>query len=128
MAIIEAQSSGNTNNLERFLKEMQAGTPFDALAIYAQEGVDALETATPRETGAAAGSWYYEITESAGGYTISWLNSDRDSQGTQIVILIQYGHGTGSGGYVQPHDFINPATKQVFDNLSDAVWKAVVSA
>lgn len=128
MAIIEVRSSGGTDNLERFLKEMKANSIFDALTFYAEEGVAALETATPHRSGVAAGSWYYKITKSDHGCTISWLNSDKDSQGTPIVIMLQYGHGTGTGGYVAPHDFINPATKRVFDDISDAVWKAVQSA
>jgi hypothetical protein len=128
VAIIEARSSGNTNNLERFLKEIGANSMFDALETYAQQGVDALEAATPRDTGVAAGSWYYEITRHNNGCTISWLNADKDAQGTPIVIMLQYGHGTGTGGYVAGRDFINPATKQVFDEISDAVWKAVQSA
>lgn len=128
MAFIEARSSGSTKNLERFLKEIQANSMYDALEMYAQQGVDALEAVTPRDTGVAAGSWYYEISQSDYGCTISWCNADKDAQGTPIVIMLQYGHGTGTGGYVQGRDFINPATKVVFDDISDAVWKAVQSA
>lgn len=128
MPIISASASGNTDKTEHFLKNMQNNTPFDDIEIWAQQGIDALEAATPHETGLAAGSWYYEITKSHGGYTISWNNSDKDSQGTPIVILVQYGHGTGTGGYVEPHDFINPATKEVFDNITDALSEAVKSA
>lgn len=128
MSAIEAKSSGNTDNLEKFLKAMKANSLFDGLDIYGQQGVAALEAATPRDSGVAAGSWFYDVTTSDRGATISWSNSDKDDQGTQIVILIQYGHGTGTGGYVQAVDFINPATKEVFDSISDAVWKAVQSA
>jgi hypothetical protein len=128
VGIISVTSSGNTNNLEKFLKEMKANTLFNALEVFAQQGVDALETATPKRSGVAAGSWFYEITTTDRGCTISWLNSDKDEQGTPIVIMLQYGHGTGTGGYVQGRDFINPATKDVFDTIEDAVWKAVQSA
>lgn len=128
MGIISVESKGNTDNLERFLKEMKSQSMFDVLDSLAQDGVAALENATPRRTGMAAGSWSYEITMSNGGCTISWLNADKDSAGVPIVIMLQYGHGTGTGGYVQGRDFINPATKLVFDEISDAVWKAVQSA
>jgi hypothetical protein len=128
VGIIEAKSSGNTDNLDHFLKEMKANSMFDVLERYAQEGVDALESATPHDSGITAGSWYYEVIRSDKGAKIYWLNSHKDSQGTPIVILLQYGHGTGTGGYVQGIDFINPATKRVFDDISDAVWKAVQSA
>lgn len=128
MGIISVTSSGNTNNLDRFLREMKANSMFQALDAYGREGVAALESATPKRSGLAAGSWYYEITQTNGQYKISWLNSDRDSQGVPIVVLIQFGHGTGTGGYVPGVDFINPATKQVFDDVTDAVWKAVQSA
>lgn len=101
---------------------------FEALETYAQEGVNALEAATPERTGLSAGSWYYEISQEGTSYRIDWCNSDVDSDGEPIVVLIQYGHGTGTGGYVEPYDFINPATKLVFDDISDAVWKAVQSA
>lgn len=128
MGAIEVTTSGSTDNLEKFLKVMKSNSIFDALDIYGQQGVAALESATPRESGLAADSWYYDVTSSDDGATISWFNSDKDDQGTQIVILIQYGHGTGTGGYVEAIDFINPATQEVFDNISDAVWKAVQSA
>jgi len=128
VGIISIRSSGDTNNLDRFLKEMKAGSIFDVLNFYGQMGVDALANATPSETGLTAASWYYTVENSGGGYSISWLNSNKDRQGTPIVIMLQYGHGTGTGGYVQGVDFINPATKGVFDDISDAVWKAVQSA
>lgn len=128
MPIVSIRSSGNTDNLERFLREMKSNSLFGALEHYAMEGVVALEAATPERSGLAAGSWYYEININSTGATISWLNDDVDIDGVPIVILLQYGHGTGTGGYVQGYDFINPATKVVFDDISDAVWKAVQSA
>lgn len=128
MGIINASASGSTKNLDSFLREMKANSEFDALERYGQAGVDALATATPHDTGVSSESWYYEITSSAGGYTITWLNSDKDSQGTPIVILIQFGHGTGTGGYVEPIDFINPVTEFISEDVTNAVWKAVQSA
>lgn len=128
MGIISAKVSGNTDNLDRFLKEMQAQSEFDAIEMYAQKGVDYLSRATPHGTGETANSWYYEIKQTRGGYTVSWLNSHKDDQGTPVVILIQYGHGTGTGGYVQAVDFINPATNEIFTEITDAIWKAVQDA
>lgn len=127
MGVISVTNSGSTENLERFLKNMKANSLFDALEVFGQEGVAALESATPRETGVAAGSWYYKVTKSDRGATISWLNSDKDDEGTPIVIMLQYGHGTGTGGWVQGRDFINPVMQKVFDDATNAVWKAVQS-
>lgn len=128
MASVSITSSGSTDNLEKFLKAMKANTMFEALDSIAQEGVGALEAATPTRTGLAAGSWSYKISTTASGCEISWYNHDVDETGVPIVLLIQYGHGTGTGGYVAAYDFINPATKLVFDDIEDAVWKAVQSA
>jgi hypothetical protein len=127
VGIISVTQSGNTDNLDRFLKNMKANSLFDALETFGQEGVAALELTTPRETGSAAGSWYYIVTKTDIGATISWYNSDKDSAGTPIVIMLQYGHRTGTGGYVEGRDFINPATAKVFKDATDAVWKAVQS-
>lgn len=127
MGIIGVTIGGSTEKTERFLSNMQKNTLFDALETFGQEGVTALELATPRDTGAAAGSWYYEITRSPGGARIEWHNSDRISGGTPIVVLLQYGHATGTGGWVPGRDFINPALKPVMDKAANAVWKAVQS-
>lgn len=126
MGAISVTVSGNTDNLDRFLKNMQANTMFDALDVFGQQGVAALETATPRDTGVAAGSWYYDIRKTAGGATIAWKNYDTVN-GVPIVILLQYGHRTGTGGWVEGRDFINPALNRVFINAINEVWKAVQS-
>jgi hypothetical protein len=127
--MIEVKESGDFDNTERFLQAMLDEQQFAAIDFYAQQGVTLLELATPRDSGVTAESWYYEITKRPqGGYFISWHNSHIDDQGVPIVLLIQYGHGTGTGGYVEGVDFINPATQEVFDGISDAVWKAVQSA
>lgn len=127
MGAISVTHSGNTDNTERFLRNMKANSLFDALEAFGQEGVAALEIATPRDTGIAAGSWYYKVTRSANGATISWRNVDRDISGTPIVVMLQYGHGTGTGGWVEGRDFINPAMERVFADATDAIWKAVQS-
>jgi len=94
------------------------------LAKYGQMGVDALSAATPVETGMTARSWYYEVEASGGYYRIKWLNS-HVNDGVPIAIILQYGHGTGTGGYVAGRDYINPAIKPAFDKIEAEVWKEV---
>ena len=93
---------------------------------YAQMGVDALKSATPVDTGKTADSWYYEIHKSISGITIRWCNSNIN-EGVPIAVILQYGHGTGTGGYVEGTDYINPAIKPIFDEIADAVWKEVTN-
>lgn len=121
------ESSGSFKNLESFLKNMSRNSMLEALDQYAREGVAALANATPVDSGVTAESWNYEITKSRGSYSIVWTNS-HVVDGRPIAIMLQYGHGTGTGGYVQGRDFINPAIKPIFDRIADNVWKAVTSA
>ena len=93
----------------------------------AQEGLAALENATPINTGLASHSWGVEVTQSRGGYSIIWSNTDIEN-GFPVAIMLQYGHGTGSGGYVQGRDYINPALAPIFDKFAEDMWKAVTSA
>lgn len=94
---------------------------------FGAEGVAALATATPSESGETARSWYYEVTQGDGGYSLVFRNS-HVNDGEPIVILIQHGHGTGTGGYVSPRPFINEAIQPIFDRLGDEIWKAVTTA
>ena len=91
---------------------------------YAQMGVDALRGATPIDSGKTADSWYYEIKKSIFGLRIIWGNRNINN-GVPIAVILQYGHGTGTGGYVEGTDYINPAIKPIFDEIADAVWKEV---
>lgn len=100
---------------------------YNGLDRLAQQGVTALESATPRDSGLAAGSWSYTIQKARGSARIEWTNSDVEN-GFPVAIMLQYGYGTGTGGYVQGRDFINPAIKPIFDMIADEVWKAVTSA
>jgi hypothetical protein len=106
---------------------MSRGDIFRSLEQYAQEGVDALSAATPVDSNLTATSWGYEIKRSGRSYSITWTNTNIVN-GTPIAILLQYGHGTGTGGYVRGRDYINPALKPIFDKIADNVWKAVTSA
>jgi len=104
---------------------MQSANLYSDLERLAERGVAALEAATPKDTGLTASSWSYEIENSGGKTTIYWLNSNKTDTGIPIAILLQYGHGTGTGGYVQGRDYINPAIQSVMDEIANDVWKKV---
>ena|SRR5690349_7490987 len=125
--MLQITSTGNFDKTDRFLAMVGAGKLYKALDAHAQRGVVALAAATPEDTGVTADSWYYDIDAGPGGCTIMWKNNHLDEVGTPIVVMLQYGHGTGTGGYVQGRDFINPAIKPVFDEIEEAVWKEVTS-
>jgi hypothetical protein len=97
------------------------------IAREAQKGVAALSRATPHDSGKAASSWSYEVTKTRSSITIGWKNSDVEN-GYPVALMIQYGHGTGTGGYIAGIDYINPAMRPIFDQIADTVWKAVISA
>lgn len=123
---IKVTTKGNFRNMERFLsnaKKMDSHI-LTILERYGQIGVDMLSAATPVDTGLAASSWYYEIEESKKGYILHWCNSDIEN-GINVALLIQLGHGTKSGGYVPPVDYINPALRDIFDQLELEVWREV---
>jgi hypothetical protein len=113
--------------MESFLNKASRLNMRDIVEPYAIEGVNALSAATPYHTGVAAMSWGYEIEESRDGITIVWTNSNVEN-GFPVVIALQYGYATGTGGYVAGRDFINPAIEPIFDKIADAVWKVVTSA
>lgn len=114
-------------DMEAFLQKLQKQDMFKQLDKYGQEGVRALALNTPKDSGLAASSWGYKIEIKNDAYTITWTNTNNEG-GLLVVILLQYGHGTGTGGYVQGRDFINPAIQPIFDKIEREVWKAVVSA
>lgn len=124
---VSMSTSGSFKKTESFLRTMQKKDIFAALEGYAQEGVRALQAGTPVDSGLAASSWGYEVRKSRGTYTITWTNSDVEN-GFPVAIMLQYGYGTGTGGYVAGRDYINPAMKPIFDQIADKVWKAVTSA
>lgn len=125
--MISFESKGSFDNLEKFLKKMQSTDIFSALDAFGREGADALAKATPQDTGETANSWTYEIVKDSTSYSIIWGNTNIE-EGRPIAVLIQYGHGTGSGGYVQGRDYINPALRPVFDRIADKAWKVVTTA
>ena len=125
--MISFESRGTFKKTFDFFDKMTGGDVYRALERYAQQGVDALVSATPVDSFLTASAWDYEIKRVRGGATISWTNTNLVS-GVPVVILLQFGHGTRNGGYVQGRDFINPALKPVFDKIADGVWKVVITS
>lgn len=121
---ISVGSSGSFNSSLTFLKKASNSSIYLELNRYGQMGVAALAKATPRDTGLTAESWEYKITKSRTGWAIAWYN-ENEKDGANVAIMLQYGHGTGTGGYVSGYDYINPAIKPVFDKIADEVWKKV---
>lgn len=120
--------SGSFKNTYAFLKKLENGDIYKDLDKWGREGANLLARATPLDTGKAASSWDYEI-EYKGGDKVSiwWTNTDEEG-GANVIILLQYGHGTGTGGYVRGRDFINPTMRAIFDRIAEDVWKRVTSA
>lgn len=119
---------GNFSNLERFLAKATKAKPIIHLILqkYGRRGVEALAAATPTESGLTADSWTYDIEEANGVSKIVWKNSNIHD-GYIIALLLQYGHGTGTGGYVEGTDYINPAVEGIFTQMADEAWKEVTS-
>lgn len=125
--MITFEHHGDFSKTEKFFKFLTSGEAYRAVDKFAREGVDALASATPRDTGETANLWRYGIIMSKTGVTITWYNGNIED-GVPIAIILQYGHGTGTGGFVAGRDYINPAMKPIFDRIAEDVWKAVKSA
>lgn len=98
----------------------------EILKKYGEIGVEALAAATPKDTGTTAASWRYEIVKKRDGYSLYWCN-DNVHNGVNIALILQYGHGTGTGGYVKGMDYINPAIRPIFDAIANDAWREVTS-
>ena len=123
---ISIQSKGDFSNTKNFLNRIRGKKYLEVLDSLAKQGVDALASATPKDSGLTSGSWYYEIESGSETTEIHWCNSSTTPNGAyNIVLLLQHGHGTGTGGYVQGRDFINPAIQPVFDNIAETAWKVI---
>lgn len=125
--MIRIRQSGNFDKTEKFLKRVRQADFFKGLEKYGKAGVSALASATPIDSGLTAASWDYEIHISGERAVIYWTNSNIND-GVNIAVILQYGHGTNHGGYVQGRDYINPAIRPVFDKIADAAWKEVTSS
>lgn len=121
---ITFQQKGNFSKATRYMERIKEIFHFGLLDKYGRDGVAALSSATPVDSGNTANSWYYEIENKKGQVCINFLNSNIN-QGVPIAIILQYGHGTGTGGWVQGRDYINPAIQPVFDRILQDIRKEV---
>ena len=122
--MISFRQKGDFSKIARFLEKAKEAVRLGDLDKYGREGVAALASATPVESGLTANSWYYEIENKNGSATISFHNSNIQN-GVPIAIVLQYGHGTGTGGWIQGKDYINPAIQPIFDKIVVDAWKEV---
>lgn len=125
MAIL--RTDGDFKKTYKFLKFLEDGEMYGGLDHYGRMGVDALSRSTPIDTGETAHDWDYGLQISRARYIINWFNT-HTNEGVNIAILIQYGHGTGTGGWVEGRDYINPAMQPLFDKIVDEVWRQVRDA
>lgn len=117
-------SKGKFRNLERFINRMEKNDIFNQLDFYGRQGVSALRSMTPVDTGITANSWSYTAAVGKNETTLTWHNTNTN-KGVNIAIILQFGHGTGTGGYVYGRDYINPAVQPVMDQIARNVWEAV---
>ena len=122
--MIRFRQQGDFTKLTRFLERAKEAIHLGDLDRYGKAGVAALSSATPVESGETARSWYYYIKHQKGSVTISFCNSNIQN-GVPIAIILQYGHGTGTGGWVQGRDYINPAIRPIFEQIAKDAWREV---
>lgn len=122
--MITFRQKGDFSKASRYLERLKEAAKLDVLDKYGREGVAVLASATPTETGLTASSWTYEIERKGNSVSIVYKNSNIN-KGVPIAVILQYGHGTGTGGWVQGRDYINPAIQPVFDRIADEAWKEV---
>lgn len=122
--MITFRHKGDFSKTKRYLQRVKTAIKFGLLDKYGREGVAALASATPVDSGTTAASWYYQIENGNGIVKLVFYNSNIQN-GIPIAVIIQYGHGTGTGGWVQGRDYINPAIQPVFDKILNDVWGEV---
>lgn len=122
--MIEFSMKGSFDKTFAFLKRNRKLNLRD-FEKFGQAGVDALRQATPKDSGLTADSWYYEIVDSDGQLAIQWLNGNVVDGWCNIAVILQYGHATGTGGYVEGRDYINPALRPIFDKIAKRAWEEV---
>lgn len=122
--MIVFRQTGDFKKTEKFFRKISKGDFFQALDAFGRKGVEALASATPVNSGKTANSWDYEIHRSNGRISIYWTNSNVND-GVNIAVILQYGHGTRNGGYVQGRDYINPAIRPIFDKIADDAWREI---
>lgn len=122
--MITFKHKGDFPKINRHLERLKEVARLGILNKYGREGVAALKSATPMDTGKTAEGWYYEIEHTKQSSIIRFNNSNVND-GVPIAIILQYGHGTGTGGWVEGRDYINPAVQPVFDRIKSEVWREV---
>ena len=122
--MITFKQHGDFRNLTNFLERAKEPFHLSILDAYGKEGVAALASATPIDSGNTANSWYYKIERDKSSVSITFYNSNIQN-GVPIAIILQYGHGTNHGGWVEGRDYINPAIQPVFDKIANEAWKEV---
>lgn len=122
--MISFRQKGDFSKLTRYLENAKGAAKLSSLDVYGREGVAALASATPVDTGKTASSWYYKISRTNNSVTISFNNSNIQN-GVPIAIILQYGHATGNGGWVEGRDYINPAIRPIFDKIAKNAWEEV---
>lgn len=122
------EHKGDFRKTMSFLERAKETVKIGILDKYGREGVRVLSENTPRDTGKTAESWEYTIERTADAVRIIWTNSNTTPEGIPIAVLIQYGHATGNGGYVEGRDFINPTMRPIFDAIANNAWKELTRA
>lgn len=125
--LITLRSKGDFRRSKKFLRKMSEQDIAKALSQYGERGVALLASATPVRSGLTANSWGYQIEKTAESARIVWANSNVVGNKYNLAILIQYGHGTGTGGYVSGIDYINPTLRPLFEEMAETIWKEVTS-
>lgn len=125
MATVRVDNKGDYSKLNKYFRDLLNAARMNVLNKYGSEGVAALSAATPVDTGKTADSWYYEITNSGGVYSIVFHNSNISKDWFPVAIMLDVGHGTGTGGWVAGRNYIDPAIRPIFDEMADAVWEEV---
>lgn len=124
--MISFRQKGDFSKLGKYLEGVKSAVKFSDFDNYGKQGVAALASATPVDSGLTAVSWYYKIEHTKESVTISFHNSNIQN-GVPIAIILQYGHGTSTGGWVEGRDYINPAIQPIFDRIANDAWKEVTS-
>lgn len=122
--MISFRHKGDFSKLTNFLERCKKVVKVSDLDRFGREGVNALKSATPVDSGLTADSWYYKINIKEGNASINFYNSNIQN-GVPIAIILQYGHATGTGGWVEGRDYINPAIRPIFDKILDEAWREV---
>lgn len=125
--MIKVRHKGDFSKTIKFLEKSRKGIDLKILIKYGEEGVKALSSATPVDSGKTASSWYYKITKSKGSVKLEFFNSNIQN-GVPIAIILQYGHATRNGGWVEGIDYINPAIQPIFDKMAKEAWEEVTKA